>query len=311
MTAKPETRIAPHNGEPTTALTRPSPNYVFAIRNVVELRQFADLYHQSGMAPKGMSAAAIAVAVQLGMELGLAPGQAVQSIAVINGRPSIWGPTAIALVEASGLLADIDIYFVEDGRRTDHPARWNDTTEAVCTTLRKGRKQAYTTRFSVADAKRAKLWGRETYAAFPQRMMRHRAVAHNLMDNFGDVLKGLDAGEQPDVSVEVIPPAAESPVLPPLSERDAADLRMADAAKALRDAGKLDRDGYAKLFKEAFGKRKRAELTADELNAFAATLEDMRQTPEPPPREPGDEGDDAPSGQMFPDDVPEANAEKR
>ena len=43
------------------------------------------------------------VAMQLGVEVGFSPMQALQTICVINGRPTIWGDGAKALVVASGL----------------------------------------------------------------------------------------------------------------------------------------------------------------------------------------------------------------
>ena len=41
------------------------------------------------------------VAIQWGMEIGLKPLQAMQNIAVINGRPSLWGDAVIALARNS------------------------------------------------------------------------------------------------------------------------------------------------------------------------------------------------------------------
>lgn len=197
--------IDPNEGE-RNAVAIPKPTTAIEVREargititgLPDLYAFAQLYAKSGMAPKGMSPEAIAISIQTGMELGLSPAQSVQSIAVINGRPSVYGPTAQALIEASGLLADFDFYFEESGQRADHPTKFDDSTAAVCTTLRKGRKRPYTTRFSVADAKRAGLWGKPgPWTQYPQRMLKWRCTSHNFADNFGDVLKGLDAGDVP------------------------------------------------------------------------------------------------------------------
>ena len=43
------------------------------------------------------------IAIMHGLEVGLSPLSALQRIAVINGRPTIWGDGALALVKASGL----------------------------------------------------------------------------------------------------------------------------------------------------------------------------------------------------------------
>ena len=47
----------------------------------------------------------ILVAVQWGFEIGLAPMQALQNIAVINGRPSLWGDSLLALVKGHKAFA--------------------------------------------------------------------------------------------------------------------------------------------------------------------------------------------------------------
>ena len=41
------------------------------------------------------------LAVQLGSEVGLRPMQALQNIAVINGRPAVWGDALPGLCKAS------------------------------------------------------------------------------------------------------------------------------------------------------------------------------------------------------------------
>ncbi len=49
----------------------------------------------------------VLVAMQWGAEIGLAPMQALQNIAVINGKPSVYGDAAMALVQASPHCEDI------------------------------------------------------------------------------------------------------------------------------------------------------------------------------------------------------------
>ena len=59
--------------------------------NLKEAKEFAETLSKSGLVPKEFQAkpANILVAVQWGYEIGLAPMQALQNIAVINGRPSL------------------------------------------------------------------------------------------------------------------------------------------------------------------------------------------------------------------------------
>ena len=64
--------------------------------------------------------------MQWGAEIGLQPLQAMQNIAVINGRPSLWGDAVLALVRSSGLLEQFEETQTED--------------MATCTVKRKGQK---------------------------------------------------------------------------------------------------------------------------------------------------------------------------
>ena len=67
---------------------------------------------------------------------------------------------------------------------------------AVCVAKRKGRKPV-TARFSVEDAKRAGLWGKQgPWSAYPKRMMQMRARGFALRDAFPDVLKGMITVEE-------------------------------------------------------------------------------------------------------------------
>src|SRR5262245_7366349 len=47
------------------------------------------------------------LALQRGTELGLGPLQSLQSIAVINGKPAIYGDAMLGLVRASGWCEDV------------------------------------------------------------------------------------------------------------------------------------------------------------------------------------------------------------
>lgn len=161
--------------------------------DVDQAYRLAQAIARSGMTPKAYSndPDKVFVGILAGAEIGLAPFQALQSIAVINGNPSIWGDGALALVQASGLLEDIE--------ETD------DGTTATCRVVRKSRSPIIRT-FSMEDAKKAKLAGKSgPWTDYPQRMRQMRARSWALRDGFPDVLKGLhiaeevrDRPEQPD-----------------------------------------------------------------------------------------------------------------
>lgn len=161
----------------------------FAPATITEAIQFSEMLAKSAMVPKQYQGKPedIMVAVQWGYEIGLAPLQALQNISVINGKPSVYGDAAMALVQASPVCDGIDESI--EGEGTPNPT-------AVCIAKRKGRNPVIA-RFSVEDAKRAGLWGKQgPWQAYPRRMLQMRARGFALRDAFPDVLKGLITAEE-------------------------------------------------------------------------------------------------------------------
>ena len=164
-------------------------NKSLAPTTLSEAVQFSELLASSSMIPKQFQGKPqdVLVCVQWGFEIGLAPLQALQNIAVINGKPSIYGDAAMALVQASNVCEDVEEFF--EGEGTPNPV-------AVCIARRKGRKPV-TYRFGIDDAKRAGLWGKSgPWAMYPKRMMQMRARGFALRDAFPDVLRGLITSEE-------------------------------------------------------------------------------------------------------------------
>ena len=156
----------------------------FAPTTMTEAIQFSEMLASSNMIPKQYQGKPndVLVCVQWGYEMGLAPMQALQNIAVINGKPSVYGDAAMALVQNSPVCEDIEELIEDEG--TPNPV-------AVCIAKRKGRKPV-TAKFSVEDAKRAGLWGKQgPWTQYPKRMLQMRARGFALRDAFPDVLKGL------------------------------------------------------------------------------------------------------------------------
>ena len=182
-------------------------NRGFAPANLTEAIQFSDLLASSSIVPKAYQGKPqdILVCVQWGFELGLAPMQALQNIAVINGKPSVYGDAAMALVQASPVCEDVEEFFENEG--TPNPI-------AVCIAKRKGRKPV-TVKFSVEDAKRAELWGKQgPWSAYPKRMMQMRARGFALRDAFPDVLKGMITAEEAQDYPDEAKPVQAKPANP-------------------------------------------------------------------------------------------------
>ena len=149
-----------------------------------EAMEIAKIIADSDFAPKDYRGkpANVLIAVQMGLDVGLKPMQAIQSIAIVNGRPSVYGDAALALVMASGL--------VEQFRESE------DGGTATCTIKRKG-LDAVTHTFGLDDAKTAGLLGKAgPWTNYPKRMRQMRARGYALRDAFPDVLMGLSIAEE-------------------------------------------------------------------------------------------------------------------
>ena len=153
-----------------------------------EALQFANALAESTMVPAAFhrSPANILVAIQWGAELGMGPLQALQNIAVINGRPAIYGDAMLALVRGSPLCEDVIETFEGEG----------ETLIAICEARRRGSTPVVRT-FSIKMAIRADLWGRAgPWKQYPLRMLQMRARGFALRDAFPDVLRGIIAAEE-------------------------------------------------------------------------------------------------------------------
>lgn len=159
-------------------------------QSIEQAIQLAEMMSRSNLVPKDYigNSGNILVAMQWGMELGLQPLQAMQNIAVINGRPSMWGDAVLAIVLSHPSCEDI----VEQYEGTPD----SDNFAAVCIAKRKGRSEKIG-RFSLADAKRAGLIGKAgPWTQYRDRMMKMRARAFALRDQFADVLRGMAVAEE-------------------------------------------------------------------------------------------------------------------
>ncbi len=160
---------------------------------------------QSGLCPKayyGKPRDAF-IASLCGMKHGWDIMQSLQYIAVVNGRPSMWGDGPIGLVQGSGTAEYIREWWELSGQEVSYPAYgplkdWPDGLTACFQAKRKDASQPNPiARFSVADAKRAGLWGKcGTWSSYPQRMLVLRARAFGLRDGFQDALQGITQAEE-------------------------------------------------------------------------------------------------------------------
>jgi len=198
------------------------------LRNIDELFRFSQAIAGSALAPKDFigKPESVMVAIQMGMEVGLPPMAALQNIAVINGRPSIWGDAQLAIVRSARDNGEALLEAFEETETNDEiepifrelcfeddpikrkemkikiavmQAKMNRKAEdfgVSCFVRRRGFSEAFS-RFTIADSKTANLWGKAgPWTQYPFRMLKARARSFLLRDQFGDALKGMMAREE-------------------------------------------------------------------------------------------------------------------
>lgn len=165
-------------------------NSVMAIvpNSAEDVFRLAQLIYNSRLAPKGYDTPeAVTIGILKGLELGLKPIQALGTIAVINGRPSIWGDGALGLVRSSGLCDYVTETLEGEG----------ENRVAICEVMRRGEPKPIIRKFSVDDARKAGLWGKGgPWSQYPNRMLQMRARSIAIRDGFADVLQGLMLAEE-------------------------------------------------------------------------------------------------------------------
>ena len=229
----------------STEIATQKQHFSLAPKDLDEAMRFADMLAGSSIVPKDYigKPGNCLVAIQWGMELGLQPMQAMQSIAVINGRPSLWGDAMLALVKA-------------------HPAfEWIkeecDGNVATCTIKRRGEPEVVQS-FSLEEAKRAGLTGKQgPWTQYPKRMLQMRARGFALRDAFPDALRGVVSAEEArDTPTERDMGAAEV-----VSSRPAAPAALPDYSQ----------DAFAKNLGAWSAAIQGGKLTAEEVITRAST----------------------------------------
>ena len=182
--------------------------FSLAPNTLKEAMELAELLANSKMIPTDYRGKPndVLVTMMMGQELGLNPIQALQNIAVINGKPSIYGDALLALMLNHPTFGGIRESFDEA------------TLTASCTVWRKGGDE-HTQTFSREDAEKAGLWDTRGTVLYeknnkktkntapwhchPRRMLRWRAAGFAIRDRFADALAGLITREEAeDMPVE-------------------------------------------------------------------------------------------------------------
>ncbi len=202
IATQPRSLVVANDG--TNVLSAPDTSPRIVNGNVVcasmrDVMNMARHYIRGGMVPRGLDGhtvveteSRVAIAIEFGINLGLSPLQALQSVMVTNGRPCLWGDAPMALVSQHPAFEG-------------HKCEWeNHGTEELCCTFTvyrrvKGRSIPNPWTYGIPDAKRAGLWGKAgPWQTAPKRMLMIRARAFALRDAFPDALRGAGIHEEMD-----------------------------------------------------------------------------------------------------------------
>lgn len=168
-----------------------------------DVQRIARMTVAAGIAPRAyndaedVAVAKATAAIMHGMEVGVSPMQALQNIAVINGRTVMWGELLVAVLRSHGFK--VRMWTTGTG----------DSRVGRCTLTRPD-GEVIETSFSVAQAKQARLWdtrevvrkkGRnnEYYEApndsawfrYPEDMLEWKALARANRRGGSDATRGL------------------------------------------------------------------------------------------------------------------------
>lgn len=142
------------------------------------MREQADALVKSGFLPKAVNTPEKAMAIiQTGRELGLGPMQSLRSIHIIEGKPTM----------SADLIAGLALSKVPGS-----VLRVAESTDTVCV-IKAGRAghELTTFTYTMQDAQRAGLTGKQNWRNYPRAMLRARAITEAARAIFPDAVVGL------------------------------------------------------------------------------------------------------------------------
>ena len=149
----------------------------------------AEFLSKSTFVPKNMigKPSDILIAMEMGQQLGLPSMQALQDIAVINGKPALF---------SDGLLAVVQNHPHYEFIREEPIIKEGTVYGYACTVKRKGHDE-HTVVFTLDDARKAQLLGKPgPWTQYPSRMLQMRARGFAIRNTFADALRGMKSAEE-------------------------------------------------------------------------------------------------------------------
>ena len=165
----------------------PRQSFSLVPKTLNEAMELAKIIADSDLAPKDYKGKPgnVLISVQMGAEVGLSPMAAIQSIAVINGKPSLYGDVGKAILLSKGFTIE------------EYDTKKIKSLGYASGTINRPGHPACTRTFSTDDAKAAGLLGKAgPWSTYQERQMAWRAFWFCARDVAADVLKGLAGAEE-------------------------------------------------------------------------------------------------------------------
>jgi hypothetical protein len=154
---------------------------LFGMQSMADMIVKADIMIKSGFLPKAYNKPeAVIMACTIGAELGFSPMQALNVINVIEGKPTLSVNACLALVQKSGgFVETLELSETACKIRVSRPGRPEHIEE-----------------FTLVDASRAGLTGKQNWVKMPKNMLYARAASNGIRRVYADVLSGLYTTEE-------------------------------------------------------------------------------------------------------------------
>jgi hypothetical protein len=152
--------------------------------------KMAVIFFNSGLMPSGVrSTEATFLIIQKGRELGIPATEALSKIAVISGKPVCGGELILGLIKSR---VGADAVIVEE----------SDSEKCTVSYARPGWDKRRSFTFTMDDARKAGLAGKDIWKQYPANMLRWRCVSIVGRMEFADVIGGLYVAEELGATID-------------------------------------------------------------------------------------------------------------
>jgi hypothetical protein len=201
----------------------------FEPRNIDEAIHLAKVLHASRLLPRGLSTPeAVVATIITGAELGLSPMQAIRSIHIIDGKPTMSSDLMVAMVKRHEACKFFRL--VESSGQV-----------ATYETQRAGDPEPTRMSFSIEEAKSAGLASKDVWKKFAAAMLRARCASSLARTVYPDLVMGIyDPDELDNTHAseprDVTPPRVVSQVVIEAAQTLDATVEEISLADSLREA---------------------------------------------------------------------------